>query len=132
MILNNNGKIETVEIETKVNISNPSIRVYATTTEADLFLNGIDNQIENKLIELLVNENEMDETTVKMSMNDMKNDFKKSIENSIEWLPKKERLELNYTLIYLTALKQKISPELKPLEAIFIVAFLKRIKKLNG
>ena len=87
MILNNNGKIETVEIETKVNISNPSIRVYVTTTGADLFLNDIDNQIENKLIELLVNENEMDETTVKMSMNDMKNDFKKSIENSIEWLP---------------------------------------------
>ena len=43
----------------------------------------------------------------------MKIDFKKSIETSIEWLPKKERLELNYTLIYLTALKQKISSNIE-------------------
>lgn len=28
-------------------------------------------------------------------------------------LPKKEKLELNYTLIYLTALRQKISPTIE-------------------
>lgn len=57
MIINHHGKIEVDEIETQLNISEPLIRVYATTTGADLFLNGIDNKIEENLIKILVNNN---------------------------------------------------------------------------
>lgn len=131
IILNNQGKIEIEEIETKLNITKPLIRVYATTIGADLFLNGIDNQIEENLIEILAKNNNLNKKTIKNSINGLKMDFKESIENSIEWLPKKERLELNYTLIYLTALKQKISPNIETVGGNIHSCVLEKDKEFN-
>lgn len=131
MIINNMGKIEIEEIETRLNITEPLIRVYATRTGADLFLNGIDYQMEEKLVTTLVNQHHLKKESIKYSINEMKIDFKKSIENSIEWLPKKERIELNYTLIYLTALKQRISPNIETVGRNISSCILEKDKELE-
>lgn len=131
IILNNNGKIETENHETKLNIAEPIIRVYATTEGADLFLNGIDNQIEENLIRYLKNKTNSNEKSIKNSINKMTGEFRNSIQNSIEWLPKKERIELNTTLIELTALKQMISPKIETVGRNITSCILEKDKEIQ-
>ena len=136
IIGNVNDKILYCDIDTKLNYSRPLILPFAQTDVISTYLLGIDENIENQIIqkftklnetyslsiidtksaEYLAKINEIEKILINLfkdNINTLKKDFYSPILKTVDSLPKEELGNLASTLIEITSLKRKIDSNLE-------------------